>query len=201
MAATSRSRKSDSLVPETSGVSDEALLARFLDGSDAAFSALMRRHEQRIFALALRMMGNRSDALDATQEAFIAAFRRARSFRGEAAFGTWLYRIAVNACKDLLRKRSRLPAVSEEVVVERANVATAPDERAIARLDLARALASLQEDYREAVVMHDLGGIPYDEIAKITDTNIGTVKSRISRGRARLAELLEQSDQASASKG
>lgn len=172
-----------------------------MDGSDAAFSALMRRHEQRVFALALRITGNRSDALDATQEAFIAAFRRARSFRGEAAYGTWLYRIAVNACKDLLRKKGRLPSPTEdEAVLAHLNTAAPAADRAIARVDIARALAALQEDYREAVVMHDLGGVPYEEIAKITQTNIGTVKSRISRGRARLAELLEQSDQAWASK-
>jgi RNA polymerase sigma-70 factor (ECF subfamily) len=175
--------------------SDEKLLEAFLAGERAAFEELVRRHEDRLFGLALRMTGNRSDALDATQDAFVAAFRRAPSFRGDAAFGTWLYRVAVNVTQDLLRKRSR-DVVSEMEGEEHA--ATGPAERvedaAVARIDVARALAELPEEYREAVVMHDLGGVPYDEIARITQTPMGTVKSRISRGRRQLAGLLEHRD-------
>jgi RNA polymerase sigma-70 factor (ECF subfamily) len=178
------------LAPEAR--SDEALLSAFVGGERSAFEELVRRHEDRLFGLALRMTGNRSDALDATQDAFVAAFRRAASFRGDAAFGTWLYRIAINASQDLLRKRSR------DVVTDTEDTdlpARGSDERVedavAARVDLARALAALPEEYREAVVMHDLGGVPYEEIAQLTGTPMGTVKSRISRGRRRLAELLE----------
>jgi RNA polymerase sigma-70 factor (ECF subfamily) len=175
--------------------SDDELLRAFLSGERSAFEDLVRRHEDRLFNMALRMTGNRADALDATQDAFVAAFRRARSFRGDAAFGTWLYRIAINATQDLLRKRAReMPAEEDETspVVRDASVRV--EESAVARLDLARALAELPEEYREAVVMHDLGGVPYEEIAQITGAPMGTVKSRISRGRRHLADLLEHRD-------
>lgn len=175
------------------GRPDEALLHDFLAGDRGAFDVLVRRHEDRLFALALRMTGNRADALDATQDAFVAAFRRAASFRGDAAFGTWLYRIAVNATQDLLRKRRHeVVQDGEESDVVTADVAGGRvDDTVASRVDLARALAQLPDEYREAVVMHDLGGVPYEEIARLTQAKMGTVKSRISRGRKRLAELLE----------
>lgn len=171
-------------------VRDEELLHRFLAGSERAFNDLVRRHEDRIFGLAVRMLGDRSEALDATQEAFISAFRQAKSFRGDSSFGTWLYRIAINSCKDHLRKRSRWGDPTEDAGVDRA----APgdiEESVTTRMEVSEALAQLPEEFREAVVMHDLGGVPYEEIARTTRTNIGTVKSRISRGRKRLAELME----------
>lgn len=184
------------MVPEPR---DEELLERFLGGDQAAFAELMGRHEDRIFALALRITGNRGDALDATQEAFISAFKKARGFRGESAFSTWLYRIAVNACNDLLRKKKPTTSVDEARIEERAaghDVASA----AVARIDVQRALAALPAEYRDAVALHDLAGLPYDEIARITGAQLGTVKSRISRGRRRLAELLEQRDDLTPSK-
>ena len=180
-------------------VSDGALLARFLDGDEASFTALVVRHEDRIFALALRMTGDRSDALEATQETFISAFRRAKMFRGESAFGTWLYSIGVNACRDLLRKRKRSPAPTE-TLPEPVQTGTSDEDLALTRLDLARALDELSEEYRQAVVMHDVGGIPYEEIALRLGVPIGTVKSRISRGRRLLAGLLEQQPEGRTSK-
>jgi RNA polymerase sigma-70 factor, ECF subfamily len=181
--------------------SDEDLLSATEAGDEDAFRELMRRHEDRIFALATRMCGDRGDALDATQEAFIRAFRQASKFRGDSAFGTWLYRIAVNCCNDLLRKRSRVP-VPEEVLPEpAAGGASSFEEGVAARLDVQSALARLNAGYREAVAMFDLGGIPYEEIARLTGVSIGTVKSRISRGRRQLAELLEQPGRAATSKG
>ncbi|HZA39853.1 MAG TPA: sigma-70 family RNA polymerase sigma factor, partial [Actinomycetota bacterium] len=174
-------------------LSDEELLSRFLAGNEDAFTELMRRHEDRVFALAMRMTGNRADALDATQETFIQAFRKAARFRGDSAFGTWLWRIGINACNDVLRKRKRAPVPEEEPPEEQSvGDSTAIDESVVTRLELRDALAELSDDYREAVAMHDLGGIPYEEIAQLTGVSIGTVKSRISRGRKRLAHLLEQ---------
>lgn len=183
--------------------SDADLLRRAVDGRDErAFAELMARHEDKIFGLALRMMGDRADALDATQETFIAAYRRASSFRGESAFSTWLYRIGINTCKDLLRKRGRAATpVEENDEGDQGPHPRSVEEDAARRVDLTRALADLPNDYREAVVMHDIGGLPYDEIASITGVAIGTVKSRISRGRRRLAELLEQPRRSGASKG
>jgi RNA polymerase sigma-70 factor (ECF subfamily) len=171
--------------------SDEELLQRAAAGDQGAFSTLVRRHEDRVFGIAIRITGDRADALDATQDTFVAVFRQAGSFRAEAAFTTWLYRVAVNACRDLLRKRRRLPEPSDELP-ERSDPRPGTEEAVGMRLDLARALALLGDDYREAVLMHDLGAIPYEEIAALTGAPLGTVKSRISRGRRRLAELLEQ---------
>jgi RNA polymerase sigma-70 factor (ECF subfamily) len=177
------------------GLRDEALLQAFLGGDQDAFTTLMRRYENRIFGLCRRLVGDRADALDATQEAFISAFRRAHTFRGEAAFGTWLYRIGINSCHDLLRKRGRLPTPEDsETLAAHAPSGVPPniEETVSLNVDLRAALAELSPDYREAVVMHDIGGIPYEEIAEATGVAIGTVKSRISRGRRKLADALEQ---------
>jgi RNA polymerase sigma-70 factor (ECF subfamily) len=168
---------------------DSELVERFRNGDESAFTALVRRHEERIFGLAMRMTGERSDALDATQDAFVQAFRRAADFRGDSSFGTWLYRIGINSCKDVLRKRQRTPVPTEQLP-DSGNPSSVEDA-VTARVDLSRALQELPEEYREAVCMHDLGGIPYEEIATLTGVAVGTVKSRISRGRRRLAELLE----------
>ncbi|MBW3594114.1 MAG: sigma-70 family RNA polymerase sigma factor [Actinobacteria bacterium] len=162
----------------------------------------MRRHEDRVFAMALRMLGERSDALDATQEAFIAAFRKAKSFRGESAVGTWLYRIAINACKDLARKKNRWSAQDDvNEIADRDPQQRSVDEGVTTRLHVQEALAKLPDEYREPVIMHDLGGISYEEIATATGVPVGTVKSRISRGRRRLADLLEPQTHPGPSKG
>jgi RNA polymerase sigma-70 factor (ECF subfamily) len=175
--------------------SDHDLLESFLGGDNDAFGGLMERHEDRIFGLCLKMLHNRSDALEASQEIFITAFRRASSFRGDSAFGTWLYRIGINHCKDVLRKRKDLLFDSDNLEIERVDPRQrAIDDVAALRLDLSSALAELPDDYREAVVMHDLGGVPYEEIALSTGVPIGTVKSRISRGRRQLARLLEHAE-------
>jgi RNA polymerase sigma-70 factor (ECF subfamily) len=183
-------------------VADEELLEQFLQGDEHAFTELVRRHEDRIFALALKMTGNRTDALDATQDTFILAFRQAGKFRGDSAFGTWLYRIGINASKDLLRKRNRLPEPNEELHEYPEGQSGGPriEDRVATRLDVKRALSDLNDDYREAVCLHDIGGVSYEEIATVTGVSIGTVKSRISRGRKRLGELLEQQSAPRASK-
>ena len=188
------------MASDAEDIRDEALVKRTVAGDRRAFDALVRRHEDRIFALALRMLGDRADALDATQDAFLAAFRQAKNFRFDSAFGTWLYRIAINACKDSLRRKSRL-RLSDEEPIENPGTSAGVDETAGRRVDLARALTALSEEYRDALLMHDLGGIPYEDIAARLDIPIGTVKSRISRGRRKLAELLEHGPPAAASKG
>jgi RNA polymerase sigma-70 factor, ECF subfamily len=179
---------------------DEELLRAAASGEQTAFHDLMRRHEDRVFALALRMCGERADALDATQESFIRAFRQAGKFRGDSAFSTWLYRIAVNCCNDLLRKRKRAPVPEDDLPEPEAPSSASFEDRVAARIDVKEALAALNPDYREAVAMFDIGGIPYDEIARLTGVSVGTVKSRISRGRRRLAQLLEHPGSAATSK-
>ncbi len=185
-------------MPET----DLALVERSVAGDQAAFAELMQRHEDKIFSLALKMTGNRPDALDATQDTFIAAYRQISRFRGDAAFSTWIYRIGINACKDLLRRRSRLPdsAEEDELAAALPDARQRVDEGVALRMDLAAALRSLPDDYREAVCLHDIGGTPYEEIALLTGVAVGTVKSRISRGRRRLAALLEHPARAASSK-
>ena len=180
------------------GRSDEELLSSFLDGEESCFRQLMDRHEQKIFGVALKITGSRADALDATQDAFLTAFRRAETFRGDSAFGTWLYRIAINASKDVVRKRKPTEELVEDTTVS--SQGRVADTVAL-RIDLANALRKLPDEYREAVVMHDLGGIPYEDIATATGVRIGTVKSRISRGRRRLAELMEPGTGRASSKG
>ena len=184
---------------EVDRLSDEQLLEQFLAGRRACFDALVRRHEDRIFALALRMMEDRSEALDASQEIFLTLWRRASSFRGDSSFSTWLYRIGINTCHDLLRKRKRVPQPLEELP-EPQEARAGVEEGVTLRMDLAGALAEIQSDYREAVLMHDLGGVPYDEIARLTGVPVGTVKSRISRGRRALAAALEHRLPAESSK-
>jgi RNA polymerase sigma-70 factor (ECF subfamily) len=179
-------------LPLEENASDADLLTLAASGNGEAFGILMRRHEDRMFALALQMLGNRSDALDATQDAFISAFRRAGSYRGDAAVGTWLYRVGINACKDFLRKKKRWSAQGDvEETIDRRATGPGLDERVATRMEIQAALEQLSDEYREPLVMHDLGGIPYEEIASLTGTAIGTVKSRISRGRRKLAQFLE----------
>ncbi len=195
-----RSARSTSL--DLEDLSDEALLQRFVEGSQHAYQVLMRRHEDRIFGLAFRVTGDRSDALEATQDTFISAFRRAATFRGDSSFGTWLYRIGINASRDLLRKKRRLPEpVADPSDIAEPPIATRIDDVVVDRVDLATALARLPEEYRQAVALHDLGGVPYEEIATIASVPIGTIKSRISRGRRLLAAHLEQAARPDTSKG
>jgi RNA polymerase sigma-70 factor (ECF subfamily) len=178
---------------------DKELLRRAGAGDTRAFDVLVTRHEDRMFSLAVRMLGERADALDATQDAFISAFRRAKSFKGDSAVGTWLYRIAINACKDLIRKKTRWDA-RDRAPGDRPDGTPNLEDEVSLRIDLRAALDRLPDEYRDAVVMHDLGGVPYEEIATATGVPIGTVKSRISRGRRQLARFLEQPTTSEASK-
>ncbi|HEY4938078.1 MAG TPA: sigma-70 family RNA polymerase sigma factor [Actinomycetota bacterium] len=171
-------------IADLEALGDEELVRRFVsDGSSDAVDVLLRRHQDRVLGLAYRILGNRADALDASQEVFVAVFRKAASFRHQSAFTTWLYRLTVNACNDHARRRSRLPQPAEAVDV------ASPDAvgRADDRLVIAGAMRKLPLEQRTAVIMRDLLGLSYDEIAQATDTAVGTVKSRISRGRAALA--------------
>lgn len=175
------------------GGSDEDLLRVFLRGDERPFTDLVRRHEDKIFALALRITGDRGDALDVTQEVFLKVFRKAASFKGKSRFSTWLYSIAINEARDMVRTRKRLPLLEEEPGAEPGAIDPSPpfDDAATLRLVVATALAKLPRDYLEAVVMHDLGAVPYEDIARLTGVALGTVKSRISRGRRLLARELE----------
>jgi RNA polymerase sigma-70 factor (ECF subfamily) len=165
---------------------ERELLARSRRGDLDAFERLVRVHQDRVYALAYRITGNHEDANDAAQEAFVKAFGGLRQFRGDAAFSTWLHRIASNAALDLVRRRPTAPPA--ELPLDLA----APDgpEDVAYRHEVQRrihtALGRLPAEYRVAVVLRDLQGMAYDEIARVLHLPIGTVRSRISRAREAL---------------
>ena len=152
---------------------------------------LLRRHAERISGICRRLAGNDADAADATQEALIAVVRGLPRFDGRSAFSTWAYRVATNACLDELRRRRRRPEPTDLDDLSHLETAPSPEEAAADRLDIDAALARLPLDFRAAVVLRDLSGLDYAEIADVLDIPVGTVRSRIARGRAALAALLE----------
>ncbi len=179
--------------------SDHDLVDAARAGDRAALEALLRRHHDRIRTLCHRLCRDRGDAEDATQEALIAVVRGLERFDGRSAFTTWSYRVATNACLDELRRRGRRPPLSNdpELIIDRARAndlpAADPAEAAVVgeqRGELQQALGMLPEEFRWPVVLRDLAELDYAEIAELLDLAPGTVRSRISRGRARLAELL-----------
>jgi RNA polymerase sigma-70 factor (ECF subfamily) len=173
---------------------DEDLIRRYLDGDVRAFEVLVERHERRVYNLALRMTGREEDARDATQDAFLSALRKLKGFRGEAAFSTWLHRVTVNACYDLLRKRQRAPLLHEWPSDEgppRPEPASTDHADAVdLSLDVQRALMDVPADFRAALILCDVQDLPYDEAAAILGVPVGTVKSRLHRGRAALGRAL-----------
>ncbi|MEW6059597.1 MAG: sigma-70 family RNA polymerase sigma factor [Actinomycetota bacterium] len=170
---------------------DEDLVRRSANGDRSAFGVLVERHERRVFNLALRMTGREEDARDATQEVFLAALRKLSTFRGEAAFTTWLHRVTVNACYDLLRKRQRAPLL-DRLPDHEPEPPTSPDPAELTDLsiDVQRALLHVPEDYRVVMILHDVRDLPYDEVAQVVGVPVGTVKSRLHRGRVALARAL-----------
>lgn len=179
---------------------DEAdLLARAAQGDLAAFNCLVEHYQTAIYNLCLRLLGNPQTAEDTAQDAFFSAYRRLESFRG-GSFRAWLFRIASNACYDELRWRRSRPSVSldepqgaEERAFDVADRAPSPEERA-EQAELKRAieaaLLQLPDEQRLAIVLCDAQGMDYAEIAVVMQCSLGTVKSRINRGRARLREIL-----------
>jgi RNA polymerase sigma-70 factor (ECF subfamily) len=172
--------------------SDAELLAAHVAGDPEAFAELVRRHRDRLWAVALRTMADREEAADAVQEALLSAYRRAASFRGDSAVTTWLHRIVVNACLDRLRRRGSRPTSP----IGDLDPPARTDDPAAAelRIDVQRALAELPEGQRLALVLVDMQGLPVAEAAQILGVPEGTVKSRCARGRAALAPLLRGSD-------
>jgi RNA polymerase sigma-70 factor (ECF subfamily) len=171
---------------------DGELAGRASRGDRAALEELLDRHADRIHALCRRIIPHREDALDATQEAMIAVVRGIRRFDGRSAFTTWLYRVATNAALDELRRKQRRPVPAD--LPERPSPGTPADAQVDARVDIDAALAKVPEEFRVAVVLRDLCDLDYAEIATVLDIPAGTVRSRISRGRAALAEVLGNPD-------
>ncbi len=175
----------------TSRAHDVELLARVVDGDHEAFNAVMREHEDRVFSVCLRIMSDREKALDATQETFLTVFRKAKQFKGESALGTWIYRIAVNTCYDILRKQKRRPSEPLPEHIEPADLSAQEEvESAALRPDIRRALDSIPPEFRAAVVLSDIEGMSFPETAEVLGVPVGTVKSRVFRGRRLLAQHL-----------
>jgi RNA polymerase sigma-70 factor (ECF subfamily) len=171
---------------------DTALALDAAAGDRAALETLLDRHADLVHAVCRRIVGHPEDALDATQEALVAVARGIHRFDGRSQFTTWLYRVATNAALDELRRRKRRP-VPVDVVPEPVRTAgggVATTDAVDARLVVDAALARVPAEFRVAVVLRDLCDLDYAEIAEILDVPPGTVRSRISRGRAALAEAL-----------
>jgi RNA polymerase sigma-70 factor (ECF subfamily) len=171
------------------------LLRRHVNGDTDAFGILFTRHRERLWAVAVRTLGDADDAADALQDAMISAFRRAGSFRGDSAVTTWLHRIVVNACLDLLRRRAARPATTgladgtmDALAPAAQGSATAADSDTA--LDVAAALRTLPPDQRAALVLVDMLGYSVADASEVLGVSEGTVKSRCARGRAKLLPRL-----------
>jgi RNA polymerase sigma-70 factor (ECF subfamily) len=173
------------------GPSDAELLRAHVEGDPAAFAELVRRHRDRLWATALRTIGDREEAADAIQDALLSAHRGAARFRGDSAVTTWLHRIVVNSCLDRIRRRQSHPTVP----LPDGTSGTGPEPAAPApdhdtALVVREALAKLPAEQQAALVLVDVEGYPVAEAAKILGVAEGTVKSRCARGRARMAITL-----------
>ena len=167
------------------------------EGDQGAFEELVRLYEKRVLALTQRMCKNPEDAAEAAQEAFFAAWRGLKNFRGDSSFSTWIYRLASNACVDLLRREGkRQAAVSlddEELNLDLPSPLPSPQEEAERqelRERIEAGLQALPPEYRAALVLREIQQLRYDEIGQVLNVDIGTVKSRISRGRKKLRSFL-----------
>jgi RNA polymerase sigma-70 factor (ECF subfamily) len=194
--------------PDDISAEDEArLIERLVARDERAFSAFVRAYERRVFALVLRMIGNRAEAEDLAQEVFVQVFKAIASFRGESKLSTWVFRIAVNLCKNrgkYLRVRHAGEQDSIDAIADRTELGAAkgsnvaqverPDEMMagmqVERI-VERSIMQLDPTFRECLVLRDVEELSYEEIGAITGLAEGTVKSRIHRGRAQLKELVE----------
>lgn len=171
---------------ELAEVDDHGLLRLHLDGDAEAFGEIFRRHRDRMWAVALRTTRDPEVAADAVQDAFLNAFRRAGSFRGDAQVTTWLHRITVNACLDRLRRQRPTSDLDDHDPVEPRD-----HHRSVeVRLDVQQALAQLPEGQRLALTLVDMHGLSVAEAARVLEVAEGTIKSRCSRGREAMARLL-----------
>ena len=178
-------------------LSEKQQLALARQGDSDAFEMLVQPYEERLYILCLRTMLNEQDALDMLQETLIKAWRHLNQYKGDAGLGTWLYRIAVNTCMDELRRRKRRKVVSMDHLadqgVEAAEEASF-EEQAVMRQQLLSALSQLSADHRTMIVLRDIQGLPYEQLASVLGCPMGTVRSRLNRARNAMAALLRRDD-------
>jgi RNA polymerase sigma-70 factor (ECF subfamily) len=198
-------RERNSSKAEADPARDAELVARARGGDRAAFDELVLRHEDRVFNMALRMLGNADDALDLAQEVFLSAYRALKGFESKALFSTWLYRVTVNRCRDEMRRRATVKHTrprplgalrdADDPPEDPEARAASPVDAAVAREShgiVAAAVAALPDDAREALVLRDVEGLAYEEIAEILDVPVGTVRSRLHRARSLVRERLRE---------
>lgn len=182
-------------------VSEKKIIEKVLGGDANAFEELVLKYEKTVYNLALRMVGDRDDAFDMTQEAFIKAYGSLSSFRGDSKFSVWIYRIATNVCLDFLRSKSRKQQVSltvsddddEDAQLDIPDPSSAPEQQLMQKMSMQsveEGLKTLPDKQRQILVMRELGGMSYAEIGKALSLEEGTVKSRIFRARKRLCTFL-----------
>lgn len=188
--------------------SEAQFIARLVARDESAFNELVLTYERRVYGLVFRMLGRRDEAEDLAQEVFVQVFKAIDQFRGESKLSTWIYRIAVNLCKNRTKYLSRrhageqddIDAMAERVPMTAARAATVGD---VSRPDelvegmqlediVKRAIQKLEPEFREALILADVEDMPYEEIAQIMGVPVGTVKSRIHRARAQLKTLVER---------
>lgn len=178
-------------------LNEQKMIQRASGGDPAAFNRLMEIHEKKMYAVALRMCQNREDAQDCLQEAMLRIYRAIGSFKGESSFSTWAYRITMNTCLDELRKKKNRQNTSLDNLLDSgwspSHGENEPEKNAMAaetRREINRMIQDLPDDMRAAIVLRDIQGFSYEEISDILNTNVGTVKSRISRGREKLRDKM-----------
>ena len=182
-------------------VSEKKIIEKVLGGDANAFEELVLKYEKTVYNLALRMVGDRDDAFDMTQEAFIKAYGSLSSFRGDSKFSVWIYRIATNVCLDFLRSKSRKQQVSltvsddddEDAQLDIPDPKADPEQQLMQKMSMQsveEGLKTLPDKQRQILVMRELGGMSYAEIGKALSLEEGTVKSRIFRARKRLCTFL-----------
>ena len=183
---------------------DEELVARSRTGDTESFNQLVRRWERQIFALAFRTLGREEDARDVTQETFLRAFRALPGFKGDAKFSSWLYRIALNLCRDWMRKERRTPLVPvpegvelEHLAVDRQETTSVEDLAARAELSrgVAAAMEHLPAEQRTAVILKEYHGLTFQEIADLMNCPLSTVKTRVYQGLTLLRRHLAEQGQ------
>jgi RNA polymerase sigma-70 factor, ECF subfamily len=181
-------------------ITDEELVARSMDGDVDSFNQLIRRWERPIYALAYRVIGREEDARDVCQETFLRAFRAIKGFKGQAKFSSWLYRIALNLCRDWIRRQRRTPVVQmpEDVDISELAAAQGPVESIetlVARRELGRAvavaMAALPEEQRTAIILKEYHGLTFQEIADMQGCPLSTVKTRLYQGLSVVRRQLE----------
>ena len=178
-------------------MTEQELVRAAAGGDTEAFERLVRTYENKIYHLALRMCGSSEEASDIAQEAFLAAWRGLPSFRGEANFATWLYRLTSNAAIDYLRRQKKergdMSLADEDLGLDAVDTGPGPQdaaERTEVRTAVAAGLQQLSEGHRQVLVLREIQGLSYEEIADVLEVDLGTVKSRISRARTALRKIL-----------